>query len=178
MGFSLRRRGALSCGSLRIFVCHSKTAAIHWGAVSAWERCNKQGPGQTRETAVVSARLRLLSAANRAVMVTVIHSRRKERTWPKRCLPQSKNCGVLNVSALRNKYQEIFGEESRSSNKQFLYRRIAWRLQANAEGGLSERARHRAAHIVEDADLRTRAPREFLPAQVPVDVEENSVPAT
>ena len=76
----------------------------------------------------------------------------------------------LNVSALRNKYQEIFGEESRSSNKQFLYRRIAWRLQANAEGGLSERARHRAAHIADDSDLRSRAPREFLPAQAPVDV--------
>ena len=76
----------------------------------------------------------------------------------------------LKVSVLRKKYQEIFGEESRSSNKQFLYRRIAWRLQANAEGGLSERARHRAAHIVQEADLRTRAPKEFSPAQVPVDV--------
>ena len=75
----------------------------------------------------------------------------------------------LKVSALRERYQEIFNEESRSSNKQFLFRRIAWRLQANAEGGLSERARHRAAHIVQDADLRTRAPKEFLPAQVPVD---------
>ena len=28
-----------------------------------------------------------------------------------------------------------------TSNKQFLFRRIAWRLQANAEGDLSERAR-------------------------------------
>ena len=72
----------------------------------------------------------------------------------------------LNVSALRRKYQEVFGEESRSFNKEFLFRRIAWRLQANAEGGLSERARHRAAEIANDSDLRTRAPREFLPAQV------------
>ena len=76
----------------------------------------------------------------------------------------------LNVSALRRKYQEVFGEESRSANKEFLFRRIAWRLQANAEGGLSERARHRAAHIADDSDLRTRAPKEFLPAQVPVTV--------
>ena len=72
----------------------------------------------------------------------------------------------LNVIALRRKYQELFGEESRSWNKQFLFRRIAWRLQANAEGGLSERARHRAAEIVNDSDLRTRAPREFLPTPV------------
>ena len=63
----------------------------------------------------------------------------------------------FDVSELRRKYQEVFSEESRSSNKEFLFRRIAWRLQANAEGGLSERARYRAAHIVDDSDLRTRA---------------------
>src|SRR5438132_2778648 len=72
----------------------------------------------------------------------------------------------LNVVALRRKYQELFAEESRSWNKQFLFRRIAWRLQANAEGGLSERARRRATEIADDSDLRTRAPREFLPAPV------------
>jgi len=76
----------------------------------------------------------------------------------------------LNVSALRRKYQEVFGEESRSFNKEFLFRRIAWRLQANAEGGLSERARHRAAEIVDDSDLRTRAPKAFLPPQAPSNV--------
>jgi hypothetical protein len=72
----------------------------------------------------------------------------------------------LNVITLRRKYQELFAEESRSWNKQFLFRRIAWRLQANAEGGLSERARRRVAEIADDSDLRTRAPRGLLPAQV------------
>ena len=76
----------------------------------------------------------------------------------------------LNVSALRRKYQEVFGEESRSFHKESLFRRIAWGLQANVEGGLSERARHRAAHIVDDSDLRTRVPKAFLPAQIPVNV--------
>jgi hypothetical protein len=69
----------------------------------------------------------------------------------------------LNVAALKTKYLAVFGEESKSSNKQFLFRRIAWRLQAQAEGDLSERARNRAAEIASDADLRTRAPRGFLP---------------
>ena len=73
----------------------------------------------------------------------------------------------LNVSALKTKYLALFGEPSRSANKQFLFRRIAWRLQANTEGGLSERARRRAAEIVDDSDLRTRAPRDFLSGQVP-----------
>jgi hypothetical protein len=73
---------------------------------------------------------------------------------------------TLNVVALQRKYQEVFKDASRSSNKQYLFRRIAWRLQANAEGGLSERACHRALQIADEADLRTRAPKGFLSAQV------------
>src|SRR5713226_6850671 len=71
-------------------------------------------------------------------------------------LPQMK------VAALKKRYREVFGEESRSSNKQFLFRRIAWRLQARVEGDLSERARQRALEIADDADLRIRAPEGFF----------------
>lgn len=67
----------------------------------------------------------------------------------------------MTVGRLREKYREIFGEESRSNHKQFLIRRIAWRLQALAEGDLSERARQRALEIANDADLRIRAPKGF-----------------
>jgi hypothetical protein len=65
----------------------------------------------------------------------------------------------MTVTQLRLKYAEVFGEETRSNNKQFLYRRVAWRIQALTEGGLSERARRRALEIANDADLRIRAPR-------------------
>ena len=65
----------------------------------------------------------------------------------------------MTVTQLRQKYLEVFGEESRSNHKQFLFRRIAWRIQALAEGGLSERARRRALEIANDADLRIRAPK-------------------
>jgi hypothetical protein len=68
----------------------------------------------------------------------------------------------MKMGALRAKYREVFAEESRSSNRQFLFRRIAWRLQARAEGGLSERARQRALEIADDADLRIRAPEGFF----------------
>ena len=43
----------------------------------------------------------------------------------------------MTVRELHEKYWEVFGEESRSNHRQFLIRRIAWRLQALAEGGLS-----------------------------------------
>jgi hypothetical protein len=67
-----------------------------------------------------------------------------------------------NVASLKIKYRELFGEESKSSNKQYLFRRLAWRLQADSEGDLSERARRRAAEIADDRDFRVRAPREFM----------------
>jgi hypothetical protein len=66
------------------------------------------------------------------------------------------------IPALKKRYRELFGEESKSSNKQFLFRRIAWRVQANAEGDLSERARQRAAEIADERDLRIRAPKGFV----------------
>lgn len=65
------------------------------------------------------------------------------------------------VGALRKRYHELFGQESRSGNKQFLFRRIAWRIQANAEGDISERAKQRALEIACDADLRIRPPATF-----------------
>ena len=66
------------------------------------------------------------------------------------------------IPALKKRYRELFGEESKSSNKQFLFRRICFRLQANAEGDLTERARRRAGDIADDRDLRVRAPKEFV----------------
>ena len=75
----------------------------------------------------------------------------------------------MTVGQLRQKYLEVFGEESRSNHKQFLYRRIAWRIQAIAEGGLSERARRRALEIANDADLRIRAPKGKLGSDVTLD---------
>ena len=68
----------------------------------------------------------------------------------------------MTVGQLKDKYAEVFGEQSRSNHKHFLFRRVAWRIQANALGGLSERARQRALEIANDSDLRIRAPKNFL----------------
>lgn len=67
----------------------------------------------------------------------------------------------LKTKRLKAYYRDLFGEESPSSNRAHLFRRIAWRLQANAEGDLSERVRERSSELATDADLRLRAPREF-----------------
>ena len=73
----------------------------------------------------------------------------------------------LTTAQLKEKYREVFGESSRSNHKQFLFRRVAWRIQANAEGDLSERARKRADELADDADVRVMAPKTMIcPPQV------------
>jgi hypothetical protein len=86
---------------------------------------------------------------------------RKEKNLGIQIREQIEALKRMTVRQLRERYQEVFGEESRSNHKQFLFRRIAWRLQAQAEGGLSERARRRALEIANDDDLRIRAPKGF-----------------
>ena len=65
----------------------------------------------------------------------------------------------MTVDQLRAKYGDVFGESTRSRHRQYLIKRIAWRMQANAEGDLTERARRRAAELANDSDLRVHAPR-------------------
>src|SRR3954468_4507848 len=65
----------------------------------------------------------------------------------------------MGVPRLREKYAEVFGEATATGNRTWLVRKIAWRVQANAEGDLSERARQRAAELARDADLRAPPPR-------------------
>jgi len=69
------------------------------------------------------------------------------------------------VSDLRKRYAEVFGEGTTSRHKQFLIRRILWRLQASREGGLSERARHRARELAATSDVRLTAPKAKPAAQ-------------
>jgi Protein of unknown function (DUF2924) len=70
---------------------------------------------------------------------------------------------TLPTRELRAKFAEVFGEAARTHNRPYLIRRIAWRLQALASGGLSARARQRAAALANIADLRLSAPRVPLP---------------
>jgi hypothetical protein len=65
----------------------------------------------------------------------------------------------LTVAELRQRYAEVFGEATAANHRAWLIKRIAWRLQARAEGDLSERARQRAAELANDADLRLSPPR-------------------
>ena len=64
----------------------------------------------------------------------------------------------LSVGQLRQRFAELFGEATAASNRTWLVKRIVWRMQALAEGDLSERARRRATELARDADLRLNPP--------------------
>ena len=65
----------------------------------------------------------------------------------------------MTVGELRAKYAEVYGETTNGRHKIWLVKRIIWRMQALAEGDLSERARLRAAELANDADLRRKPPK-------------------
>jgi hypothetical protein len=65
----------------------------------------------------------------------------------------------MTVKQLRERFAAVFGEATTAHNKPWLMKRIAWRLQANAEGDLSARARARAAELACDSDLRLSPPK-------------------
>lgn len=78
----------------------------------------------------------------------------------------------MTVDQLRTRYAEIFQESTNGRHKQWLIKRIIWRMQANVEGDLSERAQRRAEELANDADLRMTPPRERKPAH---DTEHRTV---
>jgi hypothetical protein len=75
----------------------------------------------------------------------------------------------LSVTQLQARHAELFGETTTARHKTWLIKRLAWRLQALAEGDLSERARQRAAELARDADLRLQPPQPTTAAALPRD---------
>jgi len=69
----------------------------------------------------------------------------------------------MTVADLKVKWRELYGEDTRSCNRIYLWRRLAWRVQELAYGGLSERAKARLAELSKDDDLRMLPPRRWQP---------------
>ncbi len=70
------------------------------------------------------------------------------------------------VAELRCEWERLYGEPSRSRNRDYLFRRLAWRVQEIAHGGLSTHARDRIDQLAPDTLTRARTPREALDAAV------------
>ena len=68
----------------------------------------------------------------------------------------------MTTGDLAERYAELHGQPCRTRHRAYLIRKIAWRIQANAEGDLSERARRRAAELADDAEVRVMAPKTLV----------------
>ena len=79
----------------------------------------------------------------------------------------------LTVGQLREKYLDVFGEETRSRHKEFLRKRIAWRLQGEVvpasgkdpEGGTANRQVHRRVGDRPFGGILARAAIRIFPAR-------------
>ncbi len=69
---------------------------------------------------------------------------------------------LMSTGELAAEYERLYRRECRTRHRGYLIRKIAWRLQANAEGDLSERARRRAAELADDAEVRVMAPKTLV----------------
>ena len=73
----------------------------------------------------------------------------------------------LSVSELQAEWSRLYnGEACRSRNRTFLMKRLCWRIQELAHGGLSDHARARIGELAPDTFDRDRTPREALDAAV------------
>ena len=98
-----------------------------------------------------------------------------ERHETKASRPMSERIAALErmtASQLRREYAEVFGEESRSGNRQWLFRRIAWRIQFDAGGSFAQRAdekaraRLRRHRVLQARPLRRRPATESVRCQL------------
>ncbi|PTY02763.1 DUF2924 domain-containing protein [Verrucomicrobia bacterium LW23] len=69
----------------------------------------------------------------------------------------------LTVNELQRKWEEVWNEPCRSRNKVYLRKRVAWKIQANVYGGISQRALERARELADETLLKIRNPAPFRP---------------
>lgn len=80
----------------------------------------------------------------------------------------------MSTGQLCERYAELFGQPVRTRHRAYLIRKIAWRLQAVAEGDLTERARRRAAELADDAEVRVMPPKVATPQPAVLKVTDAS----
>ncbi len=65
----------------------------------------------------------------------------------------------MTVAELQEKYAALFGRESPSHNRDWLWKKLAWKVQEIREGGIDDATREKAAALARDNRLRVRTPR-------------------
>jgi hypothetical protein len=69
----------------------------------------------------------------------------------------------MTVGELRIEWERLYGEPTRSRNRDYLWRRLAWRIQELAYGGLSDASKTRILELTPATFARSQVPRGFAP---------------
>jgi hypothetical protein len=70
--------------------------------------------------------------------------------------PRLAALGGMSIAELREEFLRVYGFPTRSRNRNHLCKRVAWKIQADAEGGLSQRALDRIEQLAPLAPVRWR----------------------
>ena len=72
----------------------------------------------------------------------------------------------MSIPELKDKYRELYGKDTSITNKKYLIKKIAWRIQELEYGGLSEEVKQRAQEIAENMNLPEKpSPDKPIPAK-------------
>lgn len=84
----------------------------------------------------------------------------------------------MTVGELVVKYREVFGVPTRTRNKSYLRKKVGWRIQELAEGGLSPRALAKIEELAPQAPVRWRTTQQpaAAPAATAVAVVATPIP--
>ena len=69
---------------------------------------------------------------------------------------------AMTVGQLRVEWERLYGEPTRSRNRTFLWRRLAWRIQELQTGGLPDATKERIIELAPAAFVRSEVPPTFL----------------
>jgi len=84
---------------------------------------------------------------------------------------------TMNVPALAERYRELYGEPTRSRNRAYLKKRLAWRIEANFQGDLSQGAVARIQQLGDQLPERWQM-RLGQPASAAAAPSDDGPPAT
>lgn len=60
---------------------------------------------------------------------------------------------AMDVASLSARYETVFGRPPRVKHREFLWKRIAWKIQEQRFGGLSDAAKRRLDELIAEIDL-------------------------
>ena len=99
---------------------------------------------------------------------------RRERQTVADITEQLANLSKMSIDQLKEMYLELYGVSTRNRNKPYLKKKLAWRIQELAEGGLSEHAKGQIEALAPDTPMRWRASKGAKRKNEPATTQESA----